>query len=104
MFGLGVQTGGTTRTMQAFDLTLAATPESLPIVRRTLDMLEKCWAAAQEQRDDARIAVSEACSNVVMHAYPGREDGVMVVMGEVEGARLCVRVRDQGCGIKPRTD
>jgi serine/threonine-protein kinase RsbW len=51
------------------------------------------------------VCVSEAMTNVVVHAYrhegrPGRVE----VEAELEGDALCVRVRDQGGGLEPRLD
>ena len=90
--------------MQAFDLTLAARPESLPIVRHVLGALPRSWPVDASVVDDVRIAVTEACANVVMHAYPDSDDGLLEVRGELDGRRLMVRVRDHGCGMRPRMD
>jgi anti-sigma regulatory factor (Ser/Thr protein kinase) len=49
--------------------------------------------------------VSEAVTNVVVHAY--RYDdrpGCVEVEAEIDGDALCVRVRDQGRGLEPRLD
>jgi anti-sigma regulatory factor (Ser/Thr protein kinase) len=49
---------------------------------------------------DIRTAVSEACNNVVQHAYPEGEGPLEVDVGVAEN-RLDVVVRDRGCGIRP---
>jgi serine/threonine-protein kinase RsbW len=51
------------------------------------------------------LCVSEAITNVVVHAYrhadrPGRAE----LEAEVEGTSLLVRVRDHGRGLEPRLD
>jgi anti-sigma regulatory factor (Ser/Thr protein kinase) len=51
------------------------------------------------------VCVSEAMSNVVVHAYrqedrPGRVE----LEAELDGDSLCVRVRDRGSGLEPRLD
>jgi serine/threonine-protein kinase RsbW len=51
------------------------------------------------------LCVSEAMTNVVMHAYrdsltPGRIE----MEAELHGDSLTVRVRDQGHGLRPRLD
>jgi anti-sigma regulatory factor (Ser/Thr protein kinase) len=48
--------------------------------------------------------VTEACTNVVVHAYPGRVDGPLGVRATVDEATLTVVVSDQGRGILPRPD
>ncbi|HSD77611.1 MAG TPA: ATP-binding protein, partial [Solirubrobacteraceae bacterium] len=45
----------------------------------------------------------EACTNVVVHAYPGGA-GPMGVRAHIEDRRLTVVVTDQGRGILPRAD
>jgi anti-sigma regulatory factor (Ser/Thr protein kinase) len=47
--------------------------------------------------------VTEACTNVVVHAY-GDGDGPMEVAASVDGGALRVTVRDEGLGIVPRPD
>jgi len=48
---------------------------------------------------DVVLAVSEACSNVVMHAYAPGVDGRFRVFAEADGAHVAVAVADDGRGI-----
>ncbi|MEY2513449.1 MAG: serine/threonine-protein kinase RsbW [bacterium] len=51
------------------------------------------------------LAVSEALSNAVLHAYVGDDEpGCVVVDAHVHGGSLEVVVRDEGHGMLPRTD
>jgi serine/threonine-protein kinase RsbW len=63
---------------------------------------------AQERgfEDTSRVAlaVSEAMTNVVLHAYRDSEVGDMRVVACDEPDRLVVVVRDYGDGMRPRTD
>ncbi len=52
-----------------------------------------------ELLDDLRTAVSEACNNVVMHAY-GEETGALLVDCEIGAERVEVTVEDHGEGIR----
>lgn len=55
--------------------------------------------------ESVRLAVSEAVTNVVMHAYQGMEQGdVLVEAWTTDDGHLCVRVLDEGRGLIPRTD
>jgi serine/threonine-protein kinase RsbW len=56
-------------------------------------------------RDDIALAVSEACANVVMHAY--RDDaapGALAVDAYQDEDEFVVVVCDEGLGMVPRTD
>jgi len=71
-----------------------ATPESVPQLRRML------VAVLRDQRfDDAAVAlaVTEALSNVVLHAYPGGEGSVTLSV-TVADSDLVVVVSDRGVG------
>jgi anti-sigma regulatory factor (Ser/Thr protein kinase) len=70
---------------------------SLPLVRRQLDELLETTPVSREQRWDIRLAVTEACSNVIRHAYPG-DAGDFQVGAEITDGTLEVTVRDAGRG------
>jgi len=53
---------------------------------------------------DLKTVVTEACMNVVVHAYPAGEPGLLEVMAIPEAEGLTVVVRDFGMGIRPRPD
>ena len=56
-------------------------------------------------RQDIALAVSEACANVVMHAYrDGATPGPLEVDAYREGGEFFVVVCDEGVGMAPRTD
>ncbi len=57
-----------------------------------------------QKLSDIRLAVTEACTNVVVHAYPDGSEGPLEVMATLEGQALTVVVRDEGEGITPRPD
>jgi serine/threonine-protein kinase RsbW len=55
--------------------------------------------------DDIALAVSEACTNVVLHAYRGAAaPGPLAVDAYRENGAFFVVVCDEGAGISPRTD
>ena len=51
-----------------------------------------------EEIADIKTAVSEAVTNVIVHAYPG-EVGKVVLRGALQEDQLVIEVEDYGCGI-----
>lgn len=77
---------------------LDSRPENVALVRSALTALAEVAELGQELLTDVKTAVSEACNNVVTHAY-GADRGPMTVTLEVTGADVSVIVRDHGSGI-----
>lgn len=93
------------------ELTLPARAENIAIVRHALGGLGEAFEVPEEKLSDIRLAVTEACANVVVHAYPNargpstrRGWGLMEVCATMQEEELVVTVRDWGGGIRPRSD
>jgi anti-sigma regulatory factor (Ser/Thr protein kinase) len=48
---------------------------------------------------DVRLAATEACTNVIQHAYPNRSIGMMDVIADADTTCIRVVVRDYGVGV-----
>jgi serine/threonine-protein kinase RsbW len=79
-------------------LSLPARSENLKTVRHAVSEFAASLGVAEETLVDLRLAVNEACSNVVRHAYVG-EEGEMEVEARPIGGCLLVTVQDQGHGF-----
>jgi serine/threonine-protein kinase RsbW len=79
-------------------LRLESRPQTLTIVRGMLGGVAELLAIDPELLDDLKTSVSEACNNVVLHAYGG-EPGPMEVGLFVDGEHIRVTVADQGVGM-----
>jgi serine/threonine-protein kinase RsbW len=84
----------------AVRLELDSRPETLTLVRGVLAGVAELIGLDPELLDDLKTAVSEACNNVVMHAYDG-EAGPLSVRMYIEPAAIEVVVEDQGSGLPP---
>lgn len=69
------------------------------MVRAALSGVAEAAGFDEELSTDLKTAVSEACNNVVIHAYEGRV-GPMRVLVSDSGDRVDVVVRDTGTGIR----
>lgn len=79
-------------------LRLDSSPETLTLVRGMLGGVAELLQLDPELLDDLKTAVSEACNNVVMHAYHGGS-GPLWVSLYVEPDGIQAIVRDTGHGI-----
>ncbi|MFZ2112854.1 MAG: ATP-binding protein [Solirubrobacteraceae bacterium] len=86
------------------ELALTARAENIAVVRYALGGLGEAFAVPEHKLSDIRLAVTEACANVVVHAYPDGHYGPMEVIASKDEDTLTVLVRDWGRGIGPRPD
>ena len=84
-------------------LTLPARPENVAVVRHVLGALAESLGLPRAVTEDMRLAVTEACTNVVRHAYTGDEGSIDVVVRSTR-AELEVIVSDTGRGDGPSRD
>ncbi len=82
---------------------LPARAENVAVVRHAFGGLGEVLDVDEQTLSDIKLAITEACTNVVVHAYNGVE-GPLEVEVSVDGRRLMVVVRDRGRGIVPRPD
>jgi serine/threonine-protein kinase RsbW len=83
-------------------ITLPAQPDSLPVVRRAIVAHAEKLGIARAGIADLKTVVSEACANVVRHAYEEEDEAGTLEVDLDSGAReLSMVVRDFGGGIRP---
>jgi serine/threonine-protein kinase RsbW len=80
-------------------LELESVPGSVQLVRSVIRTLAASAGLERPLVDDLNTAVSEACNNVVMHAYPLGNGPLMFSM-VVGGDQVEAVVRDLGCGMQ----
>jgi anti-sigma regulatory factor (Ser/Thr protein kinase) len=79
-------------------LELQSLPACVTLVRAMLSGVGERFELDHELIDDLKTAVSEACNNVVIHAYPDRP-GPLAVELEIDRDELRIAVLDSGRGI-----
>jgi len=89
-------------------LGMPARPEGVGVVRQALAGMADALAFDPGVLADMKMAVTEACTNVVVHAYAdedegaGDDDGALEVDLLADELGLTVVVRDEGAGIESR--
>jgi serine/threonine-protein kinase RsbW len=88
-------TGGQVR------LTMPARPEYITLCRLALTGLSRLANFSDEVLADLKLALTEACSNSVRHAYTENEGGVVHIVYDLAPDRLVIEVTDEGGGFDP---
>jgi serine/threonine-protein kinase RsbW len=81
-------------------LTIPAKPEYITLSRLALSGLSRVRALPDDTLADLKLALTEACSNSVRHAYDHGE-GHVDISFELLDDRLIVEVADDGSGFEP---
>jgi anti-sigma regulatory factor (Ser/Thr protein kinase) len=81
-------------------LTMPARAEGVGVVRQALTGVADALDFDASVLADMKMAVTEACTNVVVHAY--EDEGMLEVEMLAGDEGLTIVVRDHGAGIQPR--
>jgi serine/threonine-protein kinase RsbW len=81
-------------------LTIPAKPEYITLSRLALSGLSRVRTFPEDTLADLKLALTEACSNSVRHAYAG-DVGHVEISFELLDDRLIVEVADDGSGFEP---
>jgi serine/threonine-protein kinase RsbW len=84
-------------------LTIPARPEYITLCRLALTGLSRLGSFSEELLADLKLALTEACSNSVRHAYSEGEGGFVQIVYDLQPDRLVVEVTDDGGGFDPDT-
>ncbi|MEJ2759644.1 MAG: ATP-binding protein [Anaerolineales bacterium] len=87
--------------MQRFQITKAAELESLKTFR---DFIAESCAKYKIPADtvyDLKLAVDEACTNIIQHGYKGMIPGSIILSFRIEQDRILVQITDFGHIFEP---
>ena len=82
-------------------LTIPAKPEYITLGRLALTAIAGVRPVSDETLHDLKLALTEACTNSVKHAY-GENGGSVDIVYELHGDRLAVEIGDAGSGFETR--
>jgi serine/threonine-protein kinase RsbW len=85
--------------VRVVSLTLPAQAKWLALCRLVLSGLCQVNSVDDETVADLKLAVTEACSNSVRHAYAEGASGMVTIRYELRGGSLSVEVADAGHGF-----
>ena len=84
------------------ELRFPAQPDRMAVVRETVRGAARLCGFDERTTHDIVLAVGEACQNVILHSYAGRDDGQILLDIRRGGDRLILRVTDFGPPVDPK--
>jgi serine/threonine-protein kinase RsbW len=78
------------------EMKIPAKPEYVGVIRLTLSGIASRMGFSYEELDDLKIAVSEACTNAVQHAYKNNLQGEVNIGFGLYSNRIEIMVADNG--------
>lgn len=82
-------------------LTIPAKAEYITLGRLALTAIARVRPVSEETLSDLKLALTEACTNSVRHAYEEGRTGVVEILYQLEPDRLVVEIADDGGGFEP---
>jgi serine/threonine-protein kinase RsbW len=82
-------------------LTIPARAEYISLGRLALSAIAGVRPVSDETLHDLKLALTEACTNSVRHAYADGREGEVEIVYELAADRLVVEVGDEGSGFEP---
>jgi serine/threonine-protein kinase RsbW len=86
---------------QRYQITRSAELESLRVFR---DFIADCCANFDIPEGvvlDLKLAVDEACTNIIQHGYKGMDPGSIILSFRIEAKRILVQITDFGHIFEP---
>ena len=83
-----------------FELEVDSRLENLSVISDFIGKAMRQAGAKEEDIAEVQLAVDEACANIIMHAYSGRE-GIIKLGLELAGDDLIVDIGDRGKPFDP---
>ena len=85
-----------------YNLTIPSSTRYLGEVRRFVETHTTAAGFNEESIEQFKVAVDEACTNVIKHAYSGNESCELDIRVIVEIDRCTVCIRDEGRAFRPQ--
>ncbi|RMF58129.1 MAG: ATP-binding protein [Calditrichaeota bacterium] len=97
------KTKTTKKSRALYRLNLPAHSENLHVIRKFVSEIASNLGFDEEAMYQIELAVDEACTNVIKHAYRNdqQSEKIIKITLKVKEDRLIIIVADKGCGFNP---
>ncbi|MDX1377483.1 MAG: ATP-binding protein [Anaerolineales bacterium] len=86
---------------ERFKITRAAEVESLSVFREFISDCCSGHNVPDETVFELKLAVDEACTNIIEHGYKGMDPGSIILSFRIESDRILVQITDFGHVFEP---
>ena len=84
------------------EIAIPSHPHYLSVVRAVTGQVSSVAGMSEKEADEVKLAVDEACANVMKHAYRGKTDKKIVVRFRISEDRFVVIIEDSGIKASPK--
>jgi len=84
-----------------YQLKIPSQPENLAMIRDLVGKVATKVGFPDDEASKIELAVDEACTNVIKHAYGGNTDETIEVLIKIDKDKLVIMVSDKGKGFDP---
>ena len=88
-------------TLKTYQLRLPSQSDNLAIIREFVTKIAQKVGFNNDETSKIELAVDEACTNVIRHAYGNSSNQVIDVQIRVDKKKLSITVSDKGKGFNP---
>lgn len=86
---------------QKFRLKISSITENLEIIREFINNLAQKAGFNEEGADQIELAVDEACTNVIKHAYKFNTKRMLDILVFLDNEKMEIIISDKGSGFDP---
>ena len=84
-----------------YQLRLPSQSDNLSLIRDLVSKVAAQVGLSSEEAGKIELAVDEACTNVIKHAYGSNSNEVLDIQIKIEKTKLTIVVSDKGKGFNP---
>lgn len=99
---LTLKTSSSLGTLSTYHKSITASTENLSEVRKFIGTHAKSHGFNSQQIADIRLAVDEAITNIIKHAYKGDSSNSINIEVSLESDHICIQLQDRGKTFKMR--
>lgn len=86
--------------MMSREITVAAKKEQIPVISKFIEEVMASSGFDLKKTMEVLLAVEEACTNIALYAYDGKEGNIHIA-AEVDAGRMNLIIEDRGIPFDP---